>query len=637
MKKLIRGRLRLPVLAGLTIALVAALVGAAGGGTPNPGKPLAVADVVMLNGKIVTMDNPDFTSDVGTIAQAMAVKDDKIVAIGSNAEVRRAVGGLEKTEVWDLEGRTVLPSFTLTHEHPTDWAWSNPETMKRVIPNDTDFLKYRWLSGTPEEQFASWESTLKEMAADAKPGQWLWLSFSLGPNFEKAEDVFASFEEAVTKERVDEIAPDNPVRVKAGWPLLNVDSTRAMAELKRLHPNITDREAEDDRWMEPYGIMDGQTELLAKMLKAEMELWTAFGVTAFNSHPYNVHNLQALAELDRRGEMPARFAWGYGSGFGGPAFDQEHLQLTSALRGNGTPYLFNNGASPGDMGGSCSTLDAPPEVKERESCAFEPGSENREQLERIIRTGGRIGPLHTYGDKDIDYLLDAIEGASKEAGMTKEEIRAKRHAFDHSMGAPRQDQIPRIKDLGMMVSMINTVIWENRTGYDASFRVEDYGEQAAATSVPRKSVTEAGIMNGSEIDRPMPHKVFYNAWAGMTRCNEGRQRTYAPEEGTDRVVQLKSLTTWGAHYLRRENVLGSLEVDKTADFVVLDRDYLTVPEDDIPQLKVLLTAVDGKVQHLRPELAQEIGREPVGPVTWPTRPLAKYFVQPPVKGCPDGS
>ena len=73
---------------------------------------------------------------------------------------------------------------------------------------------------------------------------------------------------------------------------------------------------------------------------------------------------------------------------------------------------------------------------------------------------------------------------------------------------------------------------------------------------------------------------------------------------------MKALTTWGSYYVLRENVLGSLEPDKYADFIVLDRDYLSVPEDDIPNIRVLMTVVGGKTMHLLPSLARESGMEP---------------------------
>jgi hypothetical protein len=71
--------------------------------------------------------------------------------------------------------------------------------------------------------------------------------------------------------------------------------------------------------------------------------------------------------------------------------------------------------------------------------------------------------------------------------------------------------------------------------------------------------------------------------------------------------------------------MGSLERGKFADFIVLDRDFLTIPENDIPNVRVLMTAVGGKVIHLTPELASEVGMQPAGPVTWATRPFEGYY------------
>src|SRR3990172_8180806 len=97
-------------------------------------------------------------------------------------------------------------------------------------------------------------------------------------------------------------------------------------------------------------------------------------------------------------------------------------------------------------------------------CASSPGTVAREILERIVESGLRVATMHTGGDQDIDYLMDAIEAGSKRAGFTIDAIRAKRHAFDHGAGAPRPDQIPRMKRLGMIASEINTILWETHRG-----------------------------------------------------------------------------------------------------------------------------------------------------------------------------
>ena len=102
----------------------------------------------------------------------------------------------------------------------------------------------------------------------------------------------------------------------------------------------------------------------------------------------------------------------------------------------------------------------------------------------------------------------------------------------------------------------------------------------------------------------------------MTRYNERDDMVYGPGERTDRMIQLKAITRWGAYYLLKEDVLGTLEPGKFADFVVLDKDYLTVPENEIPNLQVLMTVVGGRTIHLTSGLANDIGMQPVGYTTW---------------------
>ncbi|MBI3940598.1 MAG: amidohydrolase family protein [Acidobacteria bacterium] len=609
-----------------------ALAGAAEGQQSDVASKLGYPNLIVYNAKIVSMDDPSFRSSVGKIVPAMALRADKILATGSNAEIRALAG--PQTRQIDLKGRTVLPSFIMTHEHPTDWAFQEPEAIRHALGgDDNDVLIARWLKPeAPQKQFEAFEPALKEALAKAKKGQSILLSFNFGPEYEYASEIPKLFPRIITKSRLDQLAPDNPVKVKNGF-ITSVINSKALSELKKVYPTLqgcidggpnTEEEIKIyeqtglafSRPVEPDVAFQGKTALLADVLKAEMELWAAYGITTFGSSPYADHNFQALSYLDKRGDMPGRFAWGYQ----GPDYHIDTLRHISGLLGHGTDHFWNIGAW-GTSGGTCTTLDASPEVKRREECSFAPGSVGREVLEDIIRTGGRIATMHTGGDKDIDYYLDAIEKASKEAGFTAQEIQSKRHAFDHASGAPRPDQFPRIKRLGMIISMLNTLLWENRRDYDTSFRVRDYGIEYAHWAVPRGSVTQAGIMNTFEIDRPLPHKVFFFIYKGMTRYNDADKRAYGERERTDRIIQLKALTTWGSYYVLRENLLGSLEPGKYADFIVLDRDYLSIPDSEIPNIRVLMTVVGGKTLHLLPSLAQEIGTQPAGPVTWKTRPL----------------
>lgn len=587
------------------------------------GSTLGYPDMIVHNARIVTMDDESFSPSPGTVAEAMAIRDDEILAIGDDKDILALAG--PATTRMNLGGRTVLPGFILTHEHPTDWAWTEPVGLNHVFPPGNEHLVVKFLEGDAAAQLANWEEGLREAVAEAQPGQWILLSSDWGGNFENMPELFPKFLPPITREKLDALAPDNPVRVKNSW-VDGLVNSKALEEVARVFPEqeIEGRgnRGPTGRQLEPDVILHNKVELNAELLKTQMELWAAHGITVYGSSPYTIGNLNALRILDERGEMPGRFAWSYT----GPDLHYQTLRLVSALLGNGTDHLWNIGAHGERSGGTCTTLPASDRVKAQENCTLEPGDDGRRVKEDIVRSGGRIGAMHSGGDKDIDHLLDVIEEQSKAAGLSIEEIRARRHAFDHASGAPRPDQIPRIKHLGMMVSMINTVIWENRTGYDASYRLRNYGAEYIHMSVPRASVTKAGIMNTQEIDRALPHFLFYNVWVGMTRYNSGIDLVLAPEEGTDLMTQLKALTIWGAYYVLREDRLGSLETGKLADFVVLDRDVLTIPRDDIPQVKVLMTVIGGKTVHALEGIAEEVGIAPTGPTTWPGQPLESRYV-----------
>ncbi len=599
-----------------------------------PGR-LGYPEMILYNGKIVTMDDSSFESRVGTIVQAMAIRDGRILATGTNAEIQALAG--PKTKLIDVRGRTVLPSFIITHEHPTDWAFQEPHAMTHVMPND-DPVIHRWMPNIPpREQLAKFEPMMAEAVKKAKPGQWIFLSFNYGPDYEYATEMSQLFAKSITKTWLDDLAPNNPVKVRNGF-ITSVVNQRAIDELKSVHPSLSiisdepSSRAIDEflkygggfsRPVEPDAMFKGKLPILAQILKSELELWESYGATAFASSPYAYNNLAALHYLDDHGDLPARFAWGYP----GPNWDMETLRILASIMGTGTDHLWMIGAFGGN-GGNCMTIPESAEWKahkidipgRREGCNLDPGSPGRKRVEDVVRAGLRIATIHTGGDKDIDNLMDAIEEGSKQAGFTLDEIRAKRHAFDHGAGAPRPAQIPRIKNLGMMASENNNLLWEppsvvpNMTG--TSLMAKIYGVEYTSWVTPRMSMTRGGVMTGFEIDRPLPHKILFFMLKGMTRYNDRDQKVYGPGERTDHIIQLKAMTRWGAYYMLREKVMGTLEPGKFADFIILDKDILTVPQDDIPGIKVLMTAVGGKVVHLTSSLASEIGMQPVGATTW---------------------
>lgn len=576
------------------------------------------------------MDDASLESRVGTIVQAMAVRDGKVLATGSNAEIQALAG--PSTKSIDLKGRAVLPGFILTHDHPTDWAWQDPRPLNHVLPND-DVVVHRWLPNVPpKEQLAKFDQTIREALSKAKPGQWVFVSFNWGPDYKWSREMAPLFQKSITKEYIDQLAPDNPVKVKDGL-VTSIVNQKAIDELRSVHPTlnvIANTPQRVEAWLkkgggfsrpiEPAAMMKGKLPVLAEILKAEMELYPMYGAVAVASSAYASQNLQALDYLDKKGEMPMRFGWGYP----GPDWSTDALQYLAGMMGHGTDHLWLAGMFAA-TGANCMTV--PPRGNAQETavgetlpnCSLAPGTPSRKILDAVIQSGLRVATIHTGGDKDIDYYMDAIEQGSQQAGLTQEQIRARRHAFDHSGGAPRPDQILRMKKLGMMASLNNFLLWK-QDGIlgmmSTSWIAKNYGTEYTAWVSPRNSMIKAGVINSWEIDRPMHNKLFFFITKGMNRFNDEDQQVYAPGERTDRIIQLKAITRWGASYLLRENVMGSLEPSKFADFIVLDKDYLTISEDQIPSIQILMTAVGGKIVHLNPALAREVGMQPVGPTTW---------------------
>jgi predicted amidohydrolase YtcJ len=591
---------------------------------------LAQRDTALLivNGKIVTVDDSSFTSRLGTIAQAMLVRDGRIVAVGSNADVQ-AKAGAGATRI-DLRGRTVVPGLIAVHEHPYDWAGVNPHILKHVL-ND-DIVVYRFLEGTPSEQAAAFPDALRAAVAIAKPGQWVYVVLSLGKQYEHGFQSGMGRISPTPTERIlgqdiqktllDDIAPANPVLVRDTFTSMLVNE-KALAEIDKVFyqpdANLINRKTGSGgrdgganfRTVLHDVILKDHRDKLEEIHRLELSWWAGFGMSTFASLAYTPSNIAVYGALARTGRMPVRSMWGWNWREDHLFEDPYVLNTLVFMQDLGTEFFWYGGAQGSEENGTnCSTLEPRVKLNPRMlACGLEPGTAAYHRLYKYIRNGGRMAIAHTIADRDIDHILDVIEKASRDAGMTLEQVRARRHGFDHLAMAPRPDQIPRLKELGMVTGGNAIYPYEMSPGVLAA-----YGEKPLDWMNPKKSLVDAGIHTGFEVDRPISGTSLTMFWV-LARSMDRKAvdgKAYGISQKIGRELALKTITTWGAYYLMKEDSLGSLAPGKAADFAVLDRDYLTIPEADIEKLRVLMTVVGGRIVHLVPSLAKEVGRPAVG-------------------------
>ncbi len=592
---------------------------------------LGYPETIVYNGKIVTVDDHSFTSNIGTIGKAMAIREGKVLAVGADAEIKALAG--PKTTVLDLGGRTVVPGLIAVHNHPMDWAPVVPEIIEAVLP--PDILINRNLTGPPKAQLEQFPAVLKEMAARAKPGAWIQIifvwDFSVDPL-----DPNLRFWDVVTKQQLDRDVPNNPIIVRSREILQrtgrnSVLNQRAIDEIKRMAPEDFLKDLDFDklaktgvgdliyRLIWPQVILRDRPDLFTEMVRRDLEWWAAEGQTSFGTFLYHYPNvLRAFKTLAQKGDMASRLGWGYGmmpdtswARLGEDPF----VVLDMATRvGEGNDYMWYMGTAAEGQPGSCLSLQplGGRDPKDRTlllqggGCGvpFAPDG----PAWNLIKNGSRLMAGHIFGDVAIDNLLTLVEQASKAGGLTPEQVRAKRHIIgDHMNGWPRPDQIPRMKTIGAVAGGTNIYI------LDGHIWLQQYGERALDMNVARASAIEGGIMNGIEVDKPLEltdQSIFEYLNFAITR--KAKNGTVFPKQKISREQALKVATIYGGYYMMREDKIGSLEPGKLADFLVLNRDYMTVPEPEIDTVRPLMTVVGGKIVHLTPELASELKLQPAG-------------------------
>jgi predicted amidohydrolase YtcJ len=528
------------------------------------------ADIILVNGKIVTVD------DRFTIAQALAIKGQRIVAVGRNDDIRKRAG--DGTRVVDLGGRTVIPGLIDGHSHWVRAAEHN---------------EFR-LDGVTTRQQAL--GMLADRVRAAKPGEWI---AALGG---WSEQQFTDEQRGFPLEELDRIAPNNPVVLQAVYvhSYLNTAALKA-AGIDEKTPEPRNGTIEKDASGKPTGVVRGAggvAFVAAKIPLYEFEAWLAntrnfvsylnsMGITGWldaGGRGMGAKHYEPYRHLAERGELNARVYWTTIRQPATPEQVDKMLAEIQTLR----PFQGNDYF---DHVGWGETLYAPVTTQLlRKVSNLKP--EDFAQARRIAQAVAERGiylNAHVEMTDAIDAFLDMYEGISKERP-----IKGLRWSFSH-IDQVTPEQLERMKRLGMNAQV------HSRPLIQGILMHRIHGDKAYDMP-PFRLVQDSGILwgLGSDATAVTTSNPFYTLWFAVTGKMIGghlvNRQTITREEA------LIAHTRNNAFIMFQEANLGSLAPGKYADLLVLDRDYLAVPEDDIKDLKPVMTMVGGKVVY-------EAGRE----------------------------
>jgi predicted amidohydrolase YtcJ len=529
--------------------------------------------LVLVNGKILTMDGQSKT------AEAVAIRDGKFLAVGDSATIRSMAGS--STRTIDLAGKTVVPGLIDTHAH-----------FKAAGLGD-----YVVAMGRAKSVAGALE-LLKAFVARKKPGEWI-ITGGWHPPSQLAEKRY------LTRQEIDSVAPNNPVYLRTVGHF-SMANTLALAKagVEKGTPNPSGGSFERDASGELTGVL---VETAIDIVEKAVPDWTAddefrqfkiaegvlnsYGITGAVEGATSARDIATLQRLAMSGEATLRVGVMFR-----PEPPAENSAWEAILRGNGTSSGFGDnwlklaGIKIFYDGGmtlrTALMRDVYPDSKDDYHGIAQQSPERLKELVSICnRNGWRVG-VHVVGDKGIDQVIDAFEATDKEKS-----IKDRRFTLIHgSLILP--EQMDRAKRLGVRVDFQNIFMW------DKAATVERFlGRAVADRAVPTKTLIEKlGIDSlGAGTDFPVnPINPFINMYVMVTR-KDPNGHVYGANEAISREQALRLYTSAASHYMFEEDRKGSIEPGKLADLAVLSADLMTVPEDQIKDIKADLTVVGGKV------------------------------------------
>jgi predicted amidohydrolase YtcJ len=566
--------IRIQQLSGLLTLCVLTIVTVTSGCRPEPEIP---ADLVLLDGKVVTVDDnvPD--------GEAIALKGDTILAVGSNREIRAFVGA--ETEVIDLDGQLAIPGFIDSHVHFTGIGQAKMQLNLMDVANWEEIV-----------------SMVDAVVGDASSGE---LIRGRGWHQEKWDHTPENNVDGLpTHHSLSAVSPNNPVVLRHASGHASFANAKAMemSNITARTPDPAGGEIVRDESGEPIGafretaqrLLGGASEGaeppdLRRVIELANQEVISKGLTTVHDAGSPFETVDLLREMVDAGEIDVRLwvmirdsnerlaqrlsdYWMLGYGNNHLTVKAVKRTLDGALGPHGAWLL-----EPYEDLPSSSGLNTGTEASVTESA-------------RIAAQNGFQLAIHAIGDRANRESLNIIEQAY---GLYPDRTDW-RWRIEHSQHLHPTD-IPRFAEIGVIPSMQGI-----HCTSDALYVLERLGERRAEEGAyvwQKLMATGAIIPNGTDapVEDVDPIASFYATVS--RRLPDGS--LFYPDQRMSREEALRSYTINGAYAGFEEDIKGSLTPGKLADVTVLSKDIMTIPEEEIPTTEVVYTIVGGKVVYSR--------------------------------------
>jgi predicted amidohydrolase YtcJ len=562
---------------------------------------LRSADLILRNGKIITID-PSFT-----IAQAVAIAGDRIVAVGPEAAV--AAHAVPETRIIDLKGKTVIPGLVDGHAH------MDREGLKGIYPS---------LAGA--RSIRDIQDRIADLVRKAKPGEWV-VTMPIGdpPYYWDVPESLAE-KRWPTRQELDAVAPNNPVFIRSIWgfwrhtlPLVSCANTEALKRAGITRDTVSPVETvkiEKDASGDPTGvIIEFDYQPLAELtwfrraggftranralgLPLAAQAYHAYGTTSvFEEHGVANELLRAYKDAYRDGKLTMRTALAFSPNWKAVAGVPLGPLMEAWAGWLGEPGLGDDWLK---VTGLAFGIGRGPSDELRASAAPYTGwagfnydaSLPREQAKEVLIHCARNDIRAVALANSSPGLLDLYDEVDREIPL-----KGRRWVLGHMYSLSPPD-IEKIVRMGLVVTPhTNRYIFKEAHLLQKRLPPDQHRE-----ITPMRDLIDAGVNVGLVTDN-VPVSMFWPIWEVVARLDRLTNERVAPQQALTRAEALRCATINNAYLTFDEGKKGSLKVGKFADLAVLSADPLSVEEVAIRDISALMTMVGGNIVYEKPNWA----------------------------------